>query len=137
MIKYAVLNLDRRRSTLFITPDEVEILVVVMDSTAPEEMVKEMLSEFRFNRVVDITKLLQKVEKKLFPQLERGRISFLTRIQLSIAMSKAVHRTTGFIQDVGEKTRVIVIAPPYIDRMSLGENLSMTCKRHIGVLGQD
>lgn len=122
---------------MFTAPDEVEILVVVMDSTAPEEMVEEMLREFRFVRRVNVTKLLEKVEKKLLPQLERGRVGLLTRIQLSIAMRKAVYQTTGFIQDVSEKTRVVVIAPPYIDRMSLGVNLTMTCKRHITVLGQN
>ncbi len=137
MIKYAVFILDKRRSTLYAMHDEIELLVVVMDSTAPEEMIEEMLREFRFVRRVNVTKLLEKVEKKLFPQLERGRIGFLTQIQLSIAMRKAEYRTTGFIQDVGEKTRVIVIAPPYIDRMSLGLNLTMTCKRHITALGQN
>lgn len=136
MIKYAVFNLDRRRSTLYAMHDEVELLVVVMDSTAPEEMVEKMLCEFRFVRKIDITKILEKVEKKLLPQLERGRVGLLTQIQLSIAMRKAVHQTTGFIQDVGEKTRVIVIAPPYIDRMSLGVNLTMTCKKHITVIGK-
>ena len=89
MIKYAVFILDKRRSTLYAMHDEIELLVVVMDSTAPEEMIEEMLREFRFVRRVNVTKLLEKVEKKLFPQLERGRIGFLTQIQLSIAMRKA------------------------------------------------
>lgn len=116
--------------------DEVEILIVVMDSTAPDDMIQKMLSEFRFTRTVDTTKPLEKVEAKLFPQLQRGRIGFFTRIRLSIAMKKVVHRTIGFIQAVGEETRVIIIAPPYVDREHLGVYLTMMCSRHLTVIGR-